>query len=69
MLISVVNSVIGAAIVALVALLFQLPTLVILVAGVLTFVAVFVAHGVSGQRNIKRGQRGIRTLFPTAADE
>jgi hypothetical protein len=65
MVVSVVNSVIAAAIVALVALLLHVITGVVLLLGVVTFLLVLVAHARFGHGEMTRGQASARPQFPT----
>jgi hypothetical protein len=63
--IGVVNSVLAAAIVALVAVSLGASAIVILVAGVVAFVASMALHAAYGRAQVVRGQAGLRPLFPS----
>ncbi len=67
--IGVVNSVLAAAIVALVAVSLGASAIVILVAGVVAFMASMALHAAYGRAQVVRGQAGLRPLFPSQPTE
>lgn len=66
MVVSVLNSVIAAAVVGMGAMLADAPTAAVLAACVATFVLVVVLHGRYSRRAVARGQASVRPIFPGA---
>ncbi len=62
--VSVVDSVIAAAVVGMLALLGRAPTPVVLAACGVAFVVVVLLHGRSARQGVARGQASVRPLFP-----
>lgn len=68
MVVSVLDSVIVAVLVSLLALRVGLTTPVALAAGVLGFIGSMAVHALYARRNIARGQAGVRPMFPSPED-